>query len=296
VKKLIVNADDFGMAEEVNHGIIVAHREGIVTSASLLANGSAFDDAVSESRHFPRLSIGVHVNLSQGFPVSAAQRVPTLVTGRRELHLRPFHLWVGILTKKISLEDIRMECRAQIARVFDAGMTPTHLDGHLHVHLLPQLSPILIELAVEFCIPFIRCPAEDVEATLPLLWKTDPPCIASLERSAVALAVSSLARRFREQLRSAGLLCPDAFLGLAHTGFLDGKTLAALLAVVRNGTTELMCHPGYASPRVEALGGKLTGERKAEVLALTAPEINEIVKNLGIRLTNFGELAEEDTG
>src|SRR5690349_25140087 len=97
------------MAEEVNHGIIVAHREGIVTSASLLANGSAFDDAVSESRHFPRLSISVHLNLSQGFPVSAAQRVPTLVYGRRELHHRPFHLWVGIQMKQVCLEDLLMQ-------------------------------------------------------------------------------------------------------------------------------------------------------------------------------------------
>jgi predicted glycoside hydrolase/deacetylase ChbG (UPF0249 family) len=294
VKKLIVNADDFGLAEEINRGIIAAHRDGILTSASLLANGPAFDDAIGARRHFPRLSIGMHLNLSQGWPVSAAQRVPTLVNERRELHLGPFQLWVGILRKKISLEDIRTECRAQIVRLFDAGVSPTHLDGHLHVHLLPPLSPILIGLALEFCIPFLRCPAEDLEATLPMLWKTGPPCMAALERSAVALAVSSLARRFREQLRPTGLRCPDAFWGLAHTGFLDGKALAALLAVVPNGTAELMCHPGYSSPQVAALGGKLNRQREAEVLALTAPEINEIVKSLGVRLTNFGELAEED--
>jgi predicted glycoside hydrolase/deacetylase ChbG (UPF0249 family) len=105
--------------------------------------------------------------------------------------------------------------------VFDAGITPTHLDGHLHVHVLPQLSPILIALAREFGIRRARCPAEDLGATLPLLWKNSGASIAALERSAIAYAVNSLARRFKEQLRIAGIACPDAFLGLAHTGFLD---------------------------------------------------------------------------
>ena len=294
MKQLIVNADDFGLAEEINRGIIVAHRDGILTSTSLLANGLAFDDALGASRHFPQLSIGVHLNLSQGMPISSAQRIPTLVNDRGELHLQPFQLWVGILRRKIHLKDIRLEWRAQIVKLFDAGVTPTHLDGHLHVHLLPQLSPIVIELAREFCIPFVRCPAEDLEATLPLVWKTGASAMAALKRSAVALAVSSLARHLREQLRPAGLLSPEAFFGLAHTGFLDRKSLAALLSLISNGHTELMCHPGYSSPQVEALGGELTLQREAEVLALTAPEIKEIVKSLGIGLTNFRDLAEEN--
>ena len=294
MKRLIVNADDFGLAEEVNRGIIVAHRDGIVTSTSLLANGFAFDEAVAATHRFPQLSVGVHLNLSQGTPISPALRIPTLVNKHGELHLRPFQLWVGILRKKIRLEDIRLEWRAQIVKLFDAGVTPTHLDGHLHVHLLPQLSPILIALAHEFCIRFVRCPAEDLEATLPLVWKTGAPGMAALERSAIAYSVSLLARHFRELLRTTGLPCAEAFLGLVHTGFLDGKALAALLSLVPNGTTELMCHPGYTSPQLKALGGELTRQRDAEVLALTAPEVKEIVKSLGIRLTNFRDLAEEN--
>ena len=207
-----------------------------------------------------------------------------------------FSAWMAaavLLSRQISLQDIHSECRAQVLKVFDAGVTPTHLDGHLHVHILPQLAPILIALAREFCIRNVRCPAEDLEATLPLLWEMRGASIAALQRSVIAYAVRSFARRFRERLRIAGLVCPDAFLGLAHSGFLDAKVLGALLALVPNGTTELMCHPGYTSAEVESLGGELTHEREAEALALTAPEVKEIVGSLGIRLTNFRDLKED---
>jgi chitin disaccharide deacetylase len=290
MKRLIVNADDFGLAESVNRGIIVAHRDGILTSTSLLANGSAFDQAIALSRQFPQLSVGVHLNISEGRPASPAAGIPSLVNERGELHLSPFRLWTKIVRRQISLEDIHSECRAQVLKVWHAGVKPTHLDGHLHVHVLPQLSPILIALAREFGIRSIRCPAEDLEATLPLLWKLSGASIAGLERSAIAYGVSSFARRFKEQLRMAGFVYPSAFLGLAHTGFLDARALSALLAFVPNGSTELMCHPGYASAQVESLGGGLTRARETEVLALTAPETREIVESLGIRLTNFRDL------
>jgi hopanoid biosynthesis associated protein HpnK len=293
MKRLIVNADDLGLAESVNQGIIVAHRDGIVTSASLLANGPAFDQAIASCQKLSHLSIGVHLNISEGRPASSVSEIPSLVNERGELYLRPIQLWIGILRKQVSLEDIHRECRAQIIKILDAGVTPTHLDGHLHVHVLPQLSPVLIALAREFCIRNVRCPAEDLEATVPLLWKIGGVSIGAFKRSAIAYGVSSFARRLREQLRMAELGCPDAFLGLAHTGFLNAKVLAALLALVPNGTSELMCHPGYASVEVESLGGNLTREREVEVCALTSPEVKENVSRLGIRLANFRDLAEE---
>jgi hopanoid biosynthesis associated protein HpnK len=291
-KRLIVNADDFGLTESVNRGIMVAHREGILTSTSLLANGSAFDQAVSLSQHFPRLSVGVHLNLSEGKAVSPASRIPSLANGQGELHLSPVQLWSGILRRQVSLDHIHSECRAQILKVFDAGIKPTHLDGHLHVHVLPQLSPVVIGIAEEFDICHIRCPLENLETTLPVLWKMNGASIGTLQRSAIGYGVSSFARRFREQLRVAGLSSPGAFFGLAHTGFLNAQALAALLALVPDGITELMCHPGYASGQLESLGGSLAGKREAEVLALTAPGIREMIRSVGIRLISFRDLEE----
>src|SRR5438445_686312 len=166
MKRLIVNADDFGLAESVNRGIIVAHRDGILTSTSLLANGSAFDQAIALSRQFPRISVGVHLNISQGKPVSPAARISRLVNERGELHLSPFRLWMRILTRKIALEEIRTEFRAQILKVFDAGLTPTHLDGHLHVHILPQLSSIVIALTRERETELLALTAPEVKEML----------------------------------------------------------------------------------------------------------------------------------
>jgi hopanoid biosynthesis associated protein HpnK len=293
MKQLIVNADDFGLTEDVNRGIIVAHRDGILTSASLLANGSAFNQAVTSSREFVQLSVGVHLNLSQGNPVSPASRIPSLVNEQGKLHLSPLHLWMRILRKQLSLEDIHTECRAQVLKVLEAGIAPTHLDGHLHVHLLPQLSAILIRLAHEFGIRHVRCPTEDLEITLPLIWRINGNSLAALKRSTVAYGVSSFAGRFREHLRKSGFTCPNAFFGVAHTGFLDANALSVLLALVSNGTTELMCHPGYNSAELESFGGSLTHEREVELLALTAPEINDLVGNLAIRLVNFSDWEDD---
>lgn len=290
MKRLIVNADDFGLTESVNRGIVVAHREGILTSTSLLANGLAFDEAIASSRQLPHLSVGVHLNISGGTPISPAGRIPSLLNERGQLHFSPLRIWFRILGGQISLEDIRSEFRAQILKVFDAGLTPTHVDGHLHIQVLPQLAAIVIDLAREFGIRHVRCPAENLEATVPLLWKFEAAGIPALERAAIAFAVTSFARPLKEQLSKNGLVSSDAFYGLIHTGFLDAKMLAALLHLVPEGTTELMCHPGYRSSALESLGGKLVRSREAEVLALTAREIKETVGTLGIRLTNFSDL------
>lgn len=290
MKRLIVNADDFGLTESVNRGIIAAHREGILTSTSLLANGLAFEQAVALSRQSPRLSVGVHLNISSGLPVSPSGSISSLVNQRGELCLNPFALWIRILAQRINLEEIRSEFRAQILRVFDAGLTPTHLDGHLHVHVLPQIFPLVIAMAREFSIRYVRCPAENLQATLPILWKTGGGGIAALQRAAIAFAVSSYARVLREKLRESGLASSNEFYGLAHTGFLDAKMLSALLDRIPSGVTELMCHPGYPSPELERLGGTLSGSREIEVLALTAQETKERIANLGICLVNFRDL------
>jgi hopanoid biosynthesis associated protein HpnK len=291
-KQLVVNADDFGLSESVNRGILVAHRDGILTSASLLATGRAFAPAVASARQFPDLALGVHLNVSEGAPVSPVARVATLVNERGNFHLSPVRLAQGLLRRQVRLADILSEFRAQIIKILDAGITPTHLDGHLHVHVLPQISPIVIAVAREFGIRYVRCPAEDLETTLPLLWKVRGSASATLKRSVVAYAVSWFARRFRVQLQRAGLVCTDSFYGLTQTGFLDTEMLSAVLARIPNGVTELMCHPGYFSAEVEALGGELTREREHEVLALTAPEVQRSVALLGIRLTSFRDLQE----
>ena len=160
MRQLIVNADDFGLTEQVSRGILDAHREGIVTSTTLMANGGAFGTAVSMGRREYGLGIGVHLNLTEGLPVSSASNIPTVVDRQGRLHLSPRRLLQGIMTRQVNLAEVEIELWRQILKVLGAGILPTHLDGHKHVHVLPGVSGIVIRLAQEFSIPSIRCPSE----------------------------------------------------------------------------------------------------------------------------------------
>src|SRR5262249_27334967 len=156
MKALIVNADDLGWTAGVNRGIAEAHRNGIVTSASLLANGDAFDNGVNIARVLPALGVGVHLNLSDGAPLSGAKAVPSLVDDKGELSGGPEELLLKLARRKLKTGEVEREWDRQIERVRAAGISPTHLDGHKHVHMLPGLFPIALKLAKKHSIASIR--------------------------------------------------------------------------------------------------------------------------------------------
>ena len=137
LRSLIVNADDLGWTEGVNRGIAEAHRNGIVTSASLLANGAAFESGVELAQTTPGLGIGVHLNLSDGEPVAERELVTTLLNDRGDLEGRPQSLLLRLARRSVLLEEVEREWDAQIQKVRDFGVEPTHLDGHRHVQMLP---------------------------------------------------------------------------------------------------------------------------------------------------------------
>ena len=139
MRKLVVNADDFGFTRDVNQGIVEAHRHGILTATTLMATGAAFDDAVRLARENPSLDIGVHLVLV-GEP--------------------PFPATVAQLTRAVALGRIRIydELQAQVRRILDAGLEPTHLDTHKHTHLLPPVLEAVAQLSEEFKIPWVRRP------------------------------------------------------------------------------------------------------------------------------------------
>ena len=156
MKNLIVNADDLGWTAGVNRGIAEAHRHGIVTSASLLANGSAFASGVEVARSTPGLGVGVHLNLSDGAPVAARELVTSLVNDAGEFEGGPENLLLRIASRGLALHEVEQEWEAQIEKVRDAGIQPTHVDGHKHVHMLPGLFEIALRLAKRYAIAAIR--------------------------------------------------------------------------------------------------------------------------------------------
>jgi chitin disaccharide deacetylase len=232
-----------------------------------LANGGAFEFAVSISACAPRLGIGVHLNLSEGVPVSPTSKVPSLVDARGRLHLTPGRLWAGILRRKVSLSDVGRELRAQIEKVIGAGISPTHLDGHKHVHVLPGISAIVIRLAQQFGIGNV------------------------LKQYLVGRGVSGFARRFRKKLKHAGLLCSGHLYGLSETGFLNVRGVQDIVNRIPEGVSELMCHPGYVDADLVETGTRLLFQREIELEALRAPDVRRSVAHQGIQLMSYGDLA-----
>ena len=291
MKQLIVNADDFGLTKRVSEAIVEAHRHGIVTSTTLMANGAAFEAATALSRQMPRLGIGVHLNLSEGIPVSPAPRIPSLLNARGRLHLTPGRLWKAIAMRRVSLADVETELRAQIAKIRRAGILPTHFDGHKHVHIVPGVSDIVVRLAQDFSVSSVRCPMEEPPGLFYMLDRQRVSRSSILKQYLVGRGLSALARRFRQKLAEAGLACPTHFYGISQTGFLDARGILEVLRQLPEGTSELMCHPGYVDVELAKTGTRLLSQREIEAFALRSRLITSFLAGSGIRLVNYKALA-----
>ncbi len=290
MKRLIVNADDFGLTEKVNQAIVEGHERGIITSASLMANGLAFDSAVALARAQPKLGVGVHLNLTEGSPVSGPSSIPSLVDGSGAFYGGPLAVATKIMQRKIGLADVERELRAQIEKVLVAGVRASHLDGHKHIHLLPPVFDLVIKLAREYRIPCLRCPVECRVDLIHLVRRNSSAWLAVLKQHALAWALSALASSQKRKLERAGLAWTTHFYGITHTGFLDAESLAEILRRLPNGTSEIMCHPGYVDAALIRTPTRLLRQRVTEIEAVTRLEIKRLVTELGIELISYGDL------
>jgi predicted glycoside hydrolase/deacetylase ChbG (UPF0249 family) len=255
VKQLIVNADDFGFTRDINAGIVHAHREGILTATTLMANGKAFDDAVRLAQQTPTLDIGCHLTLVQGY---------SLLT-RRPLPANPVNLLLALAKREI---DVEAELRSQIRKVITAGLYPTHLDAHKHTHVVPAVFRTVVRLAHEFQIPYVRLP---LDATLPF-----------------GRAACRYLRRYYERFMAGyDVRTTDHFVGFRLTGRLNEESLARALSSLRAGSTEFMCHPGFLGTELRASPTRLKESRLREVEALTSPRIRKLMEEQAISLTSY---------
>ncbi len=291
MKQLIVNADDFGLTEGVSRGIVEAHRRGIVTSTTLLANGAVFESAVALALASPGLGVGVHLNLSEGRPVSEPSRVASLLNGQGCFSGGPAKLMARILSGKLRRAEVEHEWGAQIEKVRAGGIGITHLDGHKHVHMLPGLFPIALRLARQHGIPAVRLAVERPTGFSALLRRNGgaAPRLAKQYLQARALAAAAL--DYREQLQQAEIKSPECFYGITQTGFLDAAELETILWNLPEGSSELMCHPGYLDAALGETPTRLLGQRERELDALTRPEARKPLATLGIQLINYRDLA-----
>jgi hopanoid biosynthesis associated protein HpnK len=288
--RLIINADDFGLTERVNDAIVEVHQKGIVTSTTLMANGPAFDNAAERGKSERRLGIGIHLNLSEGTPLTDSSRLKPLINEKGAFYLSPVQMLRKWTSLRINLGKVEMELRAQIEKVLNAGIEVTHLDGHKHFHFLPQFLQMAIRLAREYKIPAVRCAGEKTSSLFRLAvrdWSSSP---IVLKQYFAGKVLSILARTMKGNLEDAGLKTTDFVLGIASTGFLDTHHLKDLIAHLPSGTSELVCHPGYVDKHLLETPTRLLKQRETEIAALTCPEVKERLTQRGVQLINYRTL------
>jgi hopanoid biosynthesis associated protein HpnK len=284
MKGLIVNADDFGLTPGVNRAIIEAHTQGIVTSTTLMANMPAFAEAVELARAQPRLGVGLHFNITQGRPVAAPSKVPSLLNAAGEFLGTSTKLarrsWLG----QLNPEDVRRELCAQLEKLAATGLTLTHLDGHQHAHAWPAVLRVIEQTLADYNIHAVRVPREQVR------WSRALSSPKRFKQSLTASGLRWLCRSSVHALAAAQLRTPAAFFGVAQTGIWSRAWLLDLLDHLPEGVSELMCHPGYADAELRQTGTRLSASREAELRLLTAPEIQAAVRARKVELLHFGQL------
>ena len=289
-KKLIVNADDFGLTERVNQAIIKGHQEGIITSTSLLANGCAFNSAVALAKQAPALGVGVHLNLTEGAPLSPPSCLEGLVSSGGSFNLTSIRLARFLLSRTVKVGAVERELRAQIEKLLTAGIQPTHLDSHKHMHLFPTIFGVLMKLAVEYGIGGIRCVRERVTHMGQLVRQHRGASSRILKQHLVGFTLSLLSMPQRPKLRRVRLKFPAYCMGITATGFLDAKYLLEILEALPDGTTELICHPGTVDVDLRRTPTRLLEQREQELQAMLAAETKETLVRQGIRLISYAGL------
>jgi len=273
--RLIVNADDFGQTEAINRGIVRACREGIVTSATLMASGPAFHHAVALARETPQLDLGVHLTLTHERPLSDPGLLPSLVTDEGVFPQSIGALALRFLRGAVDSRELKLELEAQLARAADSGLALSHIDGHQHIHAFPAVRAVARELAPRFGIELARMPYEPIRAS----WLANPSHWPRIAQLAILNAVARAGDW-------GGLRTPNQLAGFLHGGSIDFANLCATLDTLPDGgVCELMCHPG--EEELDRWGYR----RRDELDALVDPRIAALLGERGVTRIAFGDLA-----
>ena len=276
--RLIVNADDFGLSPAINRGIVAAHRDGIVTAASVMVNGPAFEHAVALAKENPALDIGLHLTLTELAPVAPPGSVASLVDANLRFAPHALDFARRYARGSVVAADVRTELDAQIRRAHAHGLSLSHLDSHQHVHALPGIARIVAELASAHAIRVVRYPCERLHA---YMFKS----AGSARRLAEQFALNAVC--MLSELR--GLRHADRFVGFHFGGRLTQANLETVLRhLPTRGTIELMCHPAEAENDGPQRQWGYAGPAERE--ALTVASIRELIRARGIELIGQRDL------
>jgi hopanoid biosynthesis associated protein HpnK len=276
--KLIVHADDFGISEQVNSGILEAHNQGILTSTSIMATGAAFEDAVAMCRTAPALDVGIHLTLVEEQSLVSKELIPSLLDADGRFYGHATAFTKRYFAGKIRIAEVIRELEAQIQKVLDHGLAISHLDSHQHVHMLPDIWRAVVGLAKKYHIPAVRLAREKLRVYM------------LQETGAVARIPPLLVLNLLAGLRGgAEVMSTDHFVGFFFGGNMVKTNLKTVLQnLPAFGTCELMCHPGHGD--ADSHYRHWHYNWADELAALVDPEIRNLLSNRGVKLISYRDL------
>jgi chitin disaccharide deacetylase len=270
VKRLIINADDFGIAPEVNEAVERAHRDGVLRSASLMVGAPAAADAIDRARRLPNLAVGLHVVLVYGRPVLPPQYVPDLVDERGEFLTDLVRAGFRFFLRPGVRAQLAAEIRAQFERFAQTGLKLDHADAQSHMHVHPTVFRLIVEIGRQYGLRAVRIPREPRRGT-----RTIAPWLALM----------------RLRARRAGLASNDYIFGLNEAGALTEARILQILADLPEGVTEIFFHPATGT-FAGADHGTESFRWTDELAALTSPRVREAIERNGIHSVTYGELRQ----
>jgi predicted glycoside hydrolase/deacetylase ChbG (UPF0249 family) len=267
VRRLLINADDFGLTPGVNRAIAELHDAGCLLSTTLMATGAAFSDAVALAIARPALAVGCHIVLTDGTPVLPPSAIPSLAVGA---NFRPKLVTFirDLMLGRLDESEIEREAVAQICKLQNAGLRVSHIDTHKHTHMFPAIARPLARAAAICGVYALRNPFEP-------MWSVQT---GSFVRSLQLRALNRLHDPFFQQFDADAFATTDGTLGISATGDLDADALHHLLKIMPEGTYELVCHPGYNDAALDTITTRLREHRETELNALLT-EIPQALRN-----------------
>lgn len=271
LRRLIVNADDFGRSTSINEAVIRAHREGILTTASLMVNEPACDQAVELAKQHPKLGVGLHIALLHGRSALPPEKIPGLVNERGEFSNDPVASGLKFFFAPGLRAQIEAEITEQFARFRATGLKLDHVNGHLHIHLHPSVFSILMRRAAEWPVTHLRLTRD------PFWLNARLASGAWLYRASHAIIYHLLSAGSQAALQRRNICFPRRVFGLLQNARVDENYLRRLLPVLPDGDSELYSHPSL-------------DEFRHEFDALISPAVKELVRGGNIELIRYQDL------
>lgn len=282
MRQLIVNADDFGLHELINRGIVEGHAAGCITSTTIMAGGSAFEHAVELSKQHPKLGVGVHLTLVGASPVARAD-IHTLLTREGMLFSTYSEFIRRYIFGQISKAHIDYELRCQMQKVVGRGIQITHIDSHQHLHALPGMAQVIGGIARDFNVRKIRIPAEP-------LWFRGPGPL-TFNRFFARAALTGCSYLAGHLFKRQGLFAPQHFFGMLAGGAMSQSAMQHIIRSLPDGVSEIMVHPGKNTQALEQIF-PWGYHWQEEMDALNSKEVMAAIRERNIQLITYRELAD----